>query len=183
MAIRCYLAEIFEKNKKRIRSIEILKSSFDLPQEKQSSFVRLPGHIAAKRFFCEKITGGLIGSGPAAAAHPLKFTGAALAFELVIIAQSRKDFGMLPDIGKGALSDVAAICIQKSARLNVSAVGDEAKTDTAQTTPCYGIQAMGFKRDRFALFFSPLSEDTIVVRGTGGLEVQRCFVPLVIKPV
>ncbi len=90
---------------------------------------------------------------------------------------------MLPDVGKGALSDIAAICIQKTARLNVSPMRDKAKTDTAQTTPCYGVQSMGFKGDRLALFFGPLSEDTIVVRGTGGLEVQRCFVSLVIKPV
>ena len=66
-----------------LRSVEILKSSFDI---RQSSFLRRPGHIAAKRFFCKKITGGLIGSGPATAAHPLKFTGAALAFKPVIIA-------------------------------------------------------------------------------------------------
>ena len=90
---------------------------------------------------------------------------------------------MLPDIGKGALSDVAAICIQKSARLDVSPMGDETKTDTAQTTPCYGIQPMGLKRDRLAFFLGTLPEDTVVVRGTGGLEVQRCFVPLVVKPV
>ena len=103
------------------------------------------GHIAAQRFFREKIAGSFVGPGPASAAYPFKFTGAALALEPVIIAQCFEYLGMLPDIGKGALSDVAAICIEEPARLDVPAVGDEAKADATQTTPCHCIEAMGLK--------------------------------------
>ena len=78
------------KQRAKLRTVEILNLPFAICHLsfviRYLSFSRRPGHIAAKRFFCQKITGGLIGSGPATAAHPLKFTGAALAFEPVIIA-------------------------------------------------------------------------------------------------
>ena len=41
--------------------------------------------------------------------------------------------------------DIAAISSQKSTGLDISAMGYETKTDTAQTTPGDGIQPMGIK--------------------------------------
>ncbi len=46
-----------------------------------------------------------------------------------------------------------------------------------------GIQSMGLERHRLAVFFGSLTQNTVVMGRTGGLELQWGFVPLVIKPI
>jgi hypothetical protein len=60
---------------------------------------------------------------------------------------------------------------------------DEAEGDTSQTSPSRGIQSLTLVEDLLPLFFRPLSEDAVVVRGTSGFELERDLIPLLIKPV
>ena len=89
------------------------------------------GNVAAKRLLCQKIAGCFVCSCPAAAANAFEFAGTALAFKFIVIAQGVKNIRVLPYLGKGALSDIATVCGQKSTGLDISPVRDEAETNAA----------------------------------------------------
>ena len=59
----------------------------------------------------------------------------------------------------------------------------KAKPNAAQTSSGDCIQPMAFKANLFPFFPGPLSENPIIVRGTGGLKLKRSLFPLIVKPV
>ena len=73
------------------------------------SFGAFAGHVAAKWFFGEIITGGLVSPGTASAAYALKFARIAFSREFIIVAQIFQYFRSFPDIDKRLLPHVAAI--------------------------------------------------------------------------
>jgi hypothetical protein len=60
---------------------------------------------------------------------------------------------------------------------------DETEGDPSKTSPSRGIQSHTLVKDLLPLFFSPLSENAVVVRGTSRFKLERDLIPLLIKPV
>lgn len=139
--------------------------------------------IQAKRFFRQIITRGFVCSGPTSAADPAVFTDPAFSLEFVFIPKIEENGGMVPDLRKGLLRHVSAFEVQKAARLNDTRVTDETETASTEASFRDGIQPVGFKNNLLSFRPSPLSQNAIVVGGTGGLEHQRGGFLLVVKPI
>src|SRR6056297_881197 len=90
---------------------------------------------------------------------------------------------MPPDIGKGGLSDIAAVQIQEPARLDNAGMRNKTEGRAAKASTGYRIQSMGIIGHGDALFAGALPKDPIVMRRTGSLELKRGLFLLVIKPV
>ena len=78
---------------------------------------------------------------------------------------------------------ISAIHFEIATGLNLTDMRDEAKGDAAQTSTSHSVQPLPLVTNRFPLLLCPLSEDAVVVRGTGGLELEGDPLALLIKPV
>jgi len=67
--------------------------------------------------------------------------------------------------------------------LDLTYVGDKAKGNTPQTSSGHSVEAILLRAYFFPLLFGPLPKDAVVVRGTGGFELERDSISLLIKPV
>ena len=67
--------------------------------------------------------------------------------------------------------------------MDLAYVGDEAKGNTPQTSSGHSVETILFSGYFFLLLFGPLPKDAVVVRRTGGLELERDSISLLIKPV
>jgi hypothetical protein len=67
--------------------------------------------------------------------------------------------------------------------LDLTYVGNKAKGNTPQTSSGHSIEPILFRGYFFPLLFGPLPKDAVVVRRTGGLELERDSISLLIKPV
>ena len=67
---------------------------------------------------------------------------------------------------------ISAVKIQKTAGLHDAAVGYEAETGSAKASSGDGIESVCIEIDRFPLGFCALTQNTVVVRCTGGFELK-----------
>jgi hypothetical protein len=144
---------------------------------------KLNGLINAVGFLRHKISKAFIGPGPAASTDFSELTPSAFSFIAVYISEILENLGGFPDLRKRFFSRISAVQFEVAAGLNLPDVRDEAERDPSQTTPRHGIQPMLLRSDLLALLLAPLPENTMIVRGTRGLELEGDSFPLLIKPV
>jgi len=81
-----------------------------------------PGLVNAEWLFVKIITAGRIGSCAASHANIAKLTAAALAFQIIRVAQLLKNRGALPNLGERLLVQVTCQDRQVSAGINLASV-------------------------------------------------------------
>src|ERR1051326_6317820 len=82
------------------------------------------GHVIAARV--------VIRARAAAETHALEFAHAALALELAVVAQTREEGGVFPDVAEALLLDVVRADRQVAAREDVAGVRDETNLAAGQ---------------------------------------------------
>jgi len=90
---------------------------------------------------------------------------------------------MVPNILKILAPDVPAGQFQVTAGLHIAPMRDEAETDPPQASSGHGIQSMRFRGNPFPLGPGPLAQNPVIVRGTGGFQLQGVLLPLIVKPM
>src|SRR6266542_5831290 len=88
--------------------------------------------IDAEWLFGHVISIGGIGASAASHADVAELAAAALAFQLVDVAQVGKDRRVVPDVGKRLLAQVAGHCGQITARIYLTLERDEADAGPGQ---------------------------------------------------
>ena len=129
--------------------------------------------VSAKGFFRHKISVLLKGSGPTSSTHADIFTMTAAALVRRKISQALENSRGLPNLPQVLLLHATAENFQVAAGLYVPSVRNKTKPDSSQTSPGRGIQTMGLGHHLFLFLFapSPLSQDSVVVRGASGLQL------------
>jgi hypothetical protein len=143
----------------------------------------LNGLIDAVRFLCHVISEAFIGPGPTASTDLSKFTLSAFSLIAIGISKILEDLRDGPNLLERFFFYISTIHFEITAGLNLTDMRDEAEGDTSQTSPSRGIQSFLLVKNLFPLFFGPLSENAVVVRGTGSLELEGDVISLLIKPV
>jgi hypothetical protein len=129
------------------------------------------------------ISGDFIGPCPTASADLSELTPPTLPMITIYISKILEDFTVCPDLLERLLPHISTIHFEIAAGLYLAHMGDEAEGDTSQTSSSHGIQSKLFLRNLLSFLLRPFSEDTVVMGGTGGLELERDMVFLLIKPV
>jgi hypothetical protein len=139
--------------------------------------------INAVRFFIHIVSKAFIGPGTTASTDFSVFTDSTFPFIAIGVPEIEEDRGALPDLFEGLVPHISTIQFQIPTGLNLTPMGNEAEGDSSQTATGHGIQAVLLRGDLLSLLFGPLSEDPVIVWGTGGLQLKRNLFPLLIKPV
>jgi len=143
----------------------------------------LNGLIDAIRFLCHVIPEAFIGPGSTASTDLSELTPSAFPLIAIGISKILENLRGGPDLLKSFFFYISAIHFEIAAGLNLTVMRDEAEGDTSQTSPSRGIQSFLLVKNLFPPFFSLLSENAVVVRGTGSLKLEGNLIPLLIKPV
>jgi hypothetical protein len=141
------------------------------------------GLIDAVRLLCHIISEAFIGSGPTSSADLAELAPPTFSTVAIGISKILEDFGGVPDLMESFFFYISAIHFKIAAGLNLTDMGDEAERDASQTSSSHRIQSLLLGKNLFPLFFCLLSEDAVIMRGTGGLELKGYLIPLLIKPV
>jgi hypothetical protein len=141
------------------------------------------GLIDTVRLLCHIVSEAFIGSGPTASADLSELTPPTFSPIAIGISKILENFRGVPDLMESFFFYISAIHFKIAAGLNLTDMGDEAERDTSQTSSSHRVQSLPTMERLFPLFFCLLSEDAVIVRGTGGLELKGNPIPLLIKPV
>jgi hypothetical protein len=141
------------------------------------------GFINAIRLFAQVIPKAFIGPGTTASTDFSVFTDSTFPFIAIRVPEIEEDRGVLPDVFERLFPHVATVQFQIPTGLHLTHMGEEAEGDPPQATPGHGIQSVLLRSDLLPLFLGPLAEDPVIVRGTGGLQLERNPFPLLVKPV
>jgi len=101
--------------------------------------VRGAGFVNAERLFRQKIAAGGEGARAATHAHVTELATAALSFEVVIVAKRSKYGGIVPNLGKALLAQIAGKRRQITAREDFAFMRDETHTGAGQAALGHGI--------------------------------------------
>jgi hypothetical protein len=140
------------------------------------------GLIDAVRLLCHIVSEAFIGPGPTASADPSELAPPTFSLIAIRISKILENFGGVPDLLESFFFYISAIDFKIATGLNLTDMGDEAERDTSQTSSSHRVQSLPPVERIFPLFFCLLSEDAVIVRGTGGLELKGDLISLLIKP-
>jgi hypothetical protein len=144
---------------------------------------RLKGLIDAIGFLPHILPGDFVSPCPATSADFSEFTPSTFSLIAIGIPKVLENFGLFPNLPETFFHDISTIQFQIAAGLNLAKMGNETEGDASQTSTGHGIQPM-FSQDHLLSFsFRLLSQNAIIVRGTGGLELERDSINLFVKPV
>ena len=106
-------------------------------------WLRGAGLIHAERLLGQEVAGGGVGARAAAHADVAEFAAAALAFEVVVVAQLLEDLRVVPDFGEALLAQVAGQRRQIAAGENFAFVREEANAGSRQAAFGHGVHVAG----------------------------------------
>src|SRR3989337_4524866 len=138
--------------------------------------------VCAERLFFHIISCKGIRPCPTPSAYLSKLAVSASAEIIVPCPHLFKDLGCLPYFTEWLFTYISTLNIQKPAYLNFAGMRHKGKRLATHAPFGHGVEAVGLRLYRDPFFPFVLSEYPVIMRRTGGFELDRQLVPHIVKP-